>query len=257
MRLPLLVLPVLLAAAPAWSRAADGEAAPAAPDGSPPPAAAPAAEVPPATVATPAAVEAPATVAAPPAETAAGASATADAAAPPAPEEPSRLGPLPRWGMAFGAGFPDFATASVMYRPLPFLRLAVGPSWNTVGWGLHGGVELAPWSGAVTPVLAFHAGKFLRSDYSRYANEEDDGSPSDVKPLLERLDYSYAGIDLGLDFGNPRGFSVALRLGVSFVSVSSPASATFTNDQGSIVTLSRPDVDATLPSAKLALQYWF
>jgi hypothetical protein len=50
---------------------------------------------------------------------------------------------------------------------------------------------------------------------------------------------------------------VALRLGLSFVSVASRGRASYASDTGSTVTLADPSLAATLPSAKLALQYWF
>jgi hypothetical protein len=154
--------------------------------------------------------------------------------------------------VALGAGFPDFGTAELMFRPLSFLRLRAGPAWNVAGWGLQGGVELVPWNWALSPVLSLHAGKFLRSDYSSFAKDEED-----AKALLERVDYQYAAVDVGVDIGSPRGFSVALRLGLSFVSVASRGRASYASDTGSTVTLADPSLAATLPSAKLALQYWF
>jgi hypothetical protein len=80
---------------------------------------------------------------------------------------------------------------------------------------------------------------------------------SDVKPLAERIDYSYAAVDLGLELGSPRGFSVALRFGLSFVAVESGGTANYVTDEGTAVRMSKPSLAATLPSAKLALQYWF
>jgi hypothetical protein len=171
-----------------------------------------------------------------------------------APEEAPRR--LPGWGVSLGAGFPDFASASLMYRPWDFLRLSAGPAWNSVGWAIQGGVAIAPWNWALTPVLAVEGGRFFRSNYSRLLKDDDEDA-ADVKPLLERVDFSYVATDLGVDIGSPRGFAVSLRFGLSFVWLGLNGSATSRDDDGTSVTLRDPKLEATLPSAKLRLQYWF
>jgi hypothetical protein len=235
--------PAVAAPAAAAAETISPAPAPAAAEGAAAPAGAPATE---ATSAPAAAPEPASPEASPPASEPAAVASAAPAPAAPRPR-------LPRWGVALGAGFPEFVAVDAMYRPWRFLRLRAGPSWNTVAFGIHGGVELVPVNWAITPVLALHGGKFLRSDFGRYLKGDD----ADVKPIVERIDYSYAAVDLGLELGSPRGFSVALRAGLSFVSVSSGGSATYADDDGRTVTMTKPSLAATLPSAKLTLQYWF
>jgi hypothetical protein len=171
------------------------------------------------------------------------------------PRPPARgAGGLPRWGVALGAGFPEFATASLVFRPLAPVRLHAGPSWNYFGWGLQGGVTLVPWSLAVSPVLSLEAGRFFASDLSFVARGEDGAA---MKPLLDDVSYSYAGAALGLEVGSPRGLQFAFRVGLSYVSIATHGTGTRAESDGSSVTLADPALNATLPSIELGVQYWF
>jgi hypothetical protein len=163
---------------------------------------------------------------------------------------------LPRWGLAVGGGFPDFGMASVLYRPASHLRLSAGPSWHYVGWGVHGGVTLVPWNAWLTPVLSLSGGRFFRTDVAS-AIKSTSEDLEDLKPLLRDMSYWYGALDVGLELGSPRGFALALRFGLSFVSLRANGTATYTSDDGAAVTLRDPRLRATMPSAKLAFQYWF
>jgi hypothetical protein len=176
--------------------------------------------------------------------------APSDAAQPaPRPQAPG----LPRWGLAFGAGFPEFATASVVFRPLAPVRLHAGPSWNYFGWGLQGGVSWVPWRFAIAPVLSLEAGRFFASDLSFVAGD-DEGA---MKPLLDDVSYSYATAAVGLEIGSQRGLSFLFRLGLSYVSIATHGTGTRAEAGGSSVSLTDPKLNATLPSLELGLQYWF
>jgi hypothetical protein len=163
---------------------------------------------------------------------------------------------FPRWGVALGGGFPGFATASAMYRPLSWLRLSAGPSWNYFAWGLQGGVAIAPWQSWITPVLSLEAGKFRRGNLGTLVKSDDEDAAK-MKPLLARVDYGYAAADLGIELGSPRGFAFSLKVGLSWVSVGTSGSATYTTDSGSTVTMRDPSFRGTLGSAKLGFHYWF
>jgi hypothetical protein len=163
---------------------------------------------------------------------------------------------LPRWGLALGGGFPDFAKASVMFRPVSRVRLFAGPAWNYFAWGVQGGVELVPWSWAVSPVLSLEAGKFMRSDLGTLVSSDGEDAAK-MKPLLARVDYAYAALDLGVELGSPRGFAFSLKVGLSWVSLGASGAATYTSDSGSTVTLRDPAFRGTLGSAKIGFHYWF
>jgi hypothetical protein len=163
---------------------------------------------------------------------------------------------LPRWGLALGGGFPDFAKASVMFRPVSRVRLFAGPAWNYFAWGVQGGVELLPWSWAVSPLLSLEAGKFMRSDLGTLVSSDGEDAAK-MKPLLARVDYAYAALDLGVEIGSPRGLAFSLKVGLSWVSVGTSGAATYTSDSGSTVTLRDPALRGTLGSAKIGFHYWF
>jgi hypothetical protein len=164
---------------------------------------------------------------------------------------------LPRFGVALGAGFPEFATLNLLYRPFRFLRVSVGPTWNYVGWGGSVGLTLVPVNWWITPLLGLEAGHYLRADYSKLVKNDTSSDTAAMKPLLRRVDYDYTAVDLGLEFGSPRGFSLTLRFGLSWVWLSANGTGTKTTDGGTTLSLTNPSLRATLPSAKLGLQYWF
>jgi hypothetical protein len=163
---------------------------------------------------------------------------------------------LPMVGLSIAGGFPDLATASLLFRPIPAIRFSLGPSWGYVAWGVQGELTFAPWSGRVTPTLSLGGGKLFRSDLSFLAKDSG-GVSSGMKPLLQKVDYDYLHADLGLDFGNPRGFAFFLRLGLSRVRVTANGTATTTRDDGTRVTFRDPALRATLPSLRMGFQYWF
>jgi len=163
--------------------------------------------------------------------------------------------PVPPIGLALGSGFPDFATASLVYRPASHVRLSGGPAWNYVGWGVQGGVTLVPWSFWIAPLVSVEAGRFFRTNLGFLAKDSG-GVPQEMKPLLEKIDFSYAALDVGLELGNQRGFSASIRLGLSYVSIAAHGTVTHTGDDGTVVSMSNPVLHGTLPSLKLGFQYW-
>jgi hypothetical protein len=168
----------------------------------------------------------------------------------------------PAFGVGFDAGFPDGAAVAALWRPVQAIRLSFGPSWNYVGWGLEGGVALVPWHWAVSPVIAVDAGRYFDSDLSGLARQSA-GVPAEVKPLLEKVGYTYASLQLGLELGSQRGFSFSLRAGLSYFDCVAHGTATTRTSGGvvgagdAVVELTNPRVRAVLPSLKLGVQYFF
>jgi hypothetical protein len=185
--------------------------------------------------------------------------AVAAEAAPAAPQVSSAArgsSRLPRFGVALGAGFPEFATLNLLYRPFSNLRVSVGPTFNYVGWGGSVGLTLVPVNWWITPLLGLEAGHYLRADYSKLM-KDDSSDATAMKPLLRRVDYNYTAVDLGFELGSPRGFSLTFRFGLSWIWLTANGTGTKTTDSGTTLSLSNPSLRATLPSAKLGLQYWF
>lgn len=173
-----------------------------------------------------------------------------------APTPPSELIPLPEWGVALESGFPEGLGLNVMYRPVPFARLWAGPAWNYAAFGLQGGAGLVLANWGVTPVLSVEAGRYFSSDVSRFLSSAG-GVPDEMVPLLESLSMNYAAAMLGLEFGSPRAFSFAVRVGLARLSVKANGSGTITQDDGTTIRFEDPRFAATMPALKLSFSYWF
>ncbi len=161
-----------------------------------------------------------------------------------------------RWGLVVDLGVPEGAAVGVLFRPLPVVRLWAGPAWNYVGWGVQAGVAAVPWHFAVTPVLSAEVGHYFDADVSVLASNAK-GVPEELKPLLQRMGYSYAAVHVGIELGSQRGLSLFLRAGISYLSLSSSGSYTTTDASGVTVTFTDPRVHGTIPSVKTGIQYWF
>jgi hypothetical protein len=182
----------------------------------------------------------------------------APAMVPPArpPAEPG----LPEFGLALDAAFPQGVALGALYRPLPFLRLWAGPAWSYPAFGVQGGLGLVLVRWAVTPVVSVEAGRFFATDLSPFVKRA--GSvPSEMLPLLTDVRYSYAAAHLGFEFGSQRGFTFALRLGLSRLSIRTSGTGTVKTNEGTpdetTLVFVNPRFGGTAPSLKLGLSYWF
>lgn len=236
-----ILLLLACALAPALALAEDPPAEP-----SPSEAAAPAPEPAPA----PAPEQAPAATPAPEAATAA-----EPLPAPPPP--PPGTAPYPKLGFALGAGFPQAATFDLMYRPIPWLRLAAGPSWDYGGWGYHGGVVLSPIRWAISPTLGIEGGRFFELDANKFVTSAD----PEVQPLLRRVQVQYLATTLGLELGSQRGFAFSLRVGLAWLRIDSHGTGQFNGggtggQNDAVVTVTDPTFRASTPTVQLAFQYF-
>ncbi len=184
-------------------------------------------------------------------------------ALPAPPPPPPTAAPFPRWGLFLGAGVPEAVTLSLIYRPVPLVRLHAGPSWGYLKFGYHGGVTLTPIRWAVSPTLGVEAGRFSSIDVTRAAKNADAG----VKDLLRNVDYTYAAALLGFEFGSQRGFAFDLRLGMTWLKVDSHGTGTFTGSGGVVnggtatndatISVTNPALRASGPTVQLGFQYFF
>jgi hypothetical protein len=197
--------------------------------------------------------------------------ATATPAEPPAPVEelplppppPPAAAPYPRWGFFLGFGVPQATTLSVLFRPVPLVRLHAGPSWDYLGFGYHGGVTLTPIRWAISPTLGVEAGRFSSFDVTRVVKDPD---PS-VASLMKDVSVTYAAALLGLEFGSQRGFCFDLKLGYTWITVDSRGTGTFTGSGGTIgvggttndatIKVVNPTLRVTAPTVQLGVQYFF
>ncbi len=160
------------------------------------------------------------------------------------------------WGLALDTGLPEGAALSVAFRPVPKIRFWAGPTWNYVAWGLQGGITAVLSRSFFTPLISAEGGRYFKTDVSFLANNSQ-GVPEELKPLLADMGSWYGAAHIGVEAGNPRGFSLSLRAGIAYMDLYSRGSATFTDASGVVVTMTKPRVRGAMPSVKLGLQYWF
>lgn len=161
-------------------------------------------------------------------------------------------------GLQLGAGFPDGASASVLYRPLRYLRLDGGLLYNYAGYGVSGGVTVLPYF-AVAPTLSLEAGHFFEANaadrFSRFFTISDS-----VRPMLQRVGYTFVDLSAGLEFGHPDWFVFFVRGGLSRVWASVhgfQAAAQGGSGGAQVTSASDPDVTLNVPNAKLGFILYF
>ena len=170
--------------------------------------------------------------------------------------------PFPRLGLSAAAGVPDGAVVSAVYRPLDFLRLSAGASWNYFGFGVQGGVGLAPFHLAIDPTLNVEVGHYFDADM-RWVADQSAGVPTELRPLLEKVGYNYANAQLGIEIGSARRFVFFVRAGLSYfwttihgVSQVTNSYTTSSGPQTAVVRIQDPELRATLPSVKLGVLFY-
>lgn len=151
-------------------------------------------------------------------------------------------------GVQLAVGAPEGAGVSAFVRPIPWLRIDGGGSWNYLSFGINGGITVMPWSGRITPTFRFGAGQFFDSD----VRSELAGSfPDAFDPALRRFGYHFYTAQLGLELGNENGAQFFVRGGLAWLR-SSLESTNFRNGD-TTVTADGNDISATTPSVQLGL----
>ena len=137
------------------------------------------------------------------------------AAAPSAEDEYS----LTRFGLQLDAGAPGGAGAMLLVRPMWWLRLNAGLAYDVIGFGLRGGVTLAPGHFAVTPTLNLDAGHYFSGDANKFVtpSDPDPAVLAAEKSLLSHTTYTFASAQIGLEFGSQRRFAFYLRGGLAYL----------------------------------------
>ncbi len=117
----------------------------------------------------------------------------------PARGSPDREGPPAVLGLMLDAGVPDGATAAMALGPTPWLRVHAGGGTNTVSAGVRGGLTLMI-PGVVSPSLNVDVG-YYRDGRATALVRSFAGGDGALKPLFERLGYTYVNLQLGLELG--------------------------------------------------------
>jgi hypothetical protein len=178
-----------------------------------------------------------------------------------APPTVVETAPRPRHvlGLSLDAGVPDGAGISLHYRPWRLLRVGGGLLYNYVGYGVRGEVSILPqW--VVAPALTLEAGHYfdanLNSRVSQYTTVSDS-----VAPLLERVGYTFANAQVGLEIGHPNWFVFFVRVGVgrTWLDVHGAQAAAQRQTGGDVrvTSMNDPTVRVGNPNAKLGFLFYF
>ncbi len=172
--------------------------------------------------------------------------------------DPPSYDRFPRFGVSAAAGVPDGLVLSGVYRPLDFLRLSAGGSWNYFGYGLQGGVGLAPFHWPIDPTFNLELGHYFDSDMTWVADQSA-GVPTELRPLLKDVGYNYVNAQVGIELGSARRFVIFARAGLSYFWTTIHGVSEVTNTgtgQTATVRIADPEFRATLPSVKLGILFY-
>ncbi len=160
-------------------------------------------------------------------------------------------------GLQLDAGVPNGATAALLYRPVKFLRLGGGVLYNYVGYGATGSVSILPYHW-IAPSLTFEAGHYFPANASEKIARFVTVDPN-LTPMLQRVGYTFANAQLGLELGAPNSFVFFVRGGLSRVwfSAHDANKVVLHGSDGSSVTFADPSGRFGLPSAKLGFMLFF
>jgi len=116
-------------------------------------------------------------------------------------------------GLQLDAAAPDGLGASLLLRPLSFLRFDVGATTDLAAPGIRGGFVLSvPWY--LSPAIAVHAGRQTPGNLNNVVRRFV-ASASDVS-LLSRFSYDYVDFHAGLELGHPDWVMLTLHGGYSY-----------------------------------------
>jgi hypothetical protein len=148
----------------------------------------------------------------------------------------------------FSLGAPDGFGLGAFVRPIPWVRVDGGFTYNVLSFGVQGGVTVMPWSGRVTPTLRLGLGQTFETDVR---DELGDTLPDAFDPALEGFGYRYYTAQLGLEIGNENGLQFFVRGGLAWVR--SDLDRTTFVEGDTTITADRNEVSATTPSVQLGL----
>jgi opacity protein-like surface antigen len=159
-------------------------------------------------------------------------------------------------GVSFAAGAPTGAEATILLRPLSFLRFEAGITTDVVAPGFHAGLALAvPWY--ISPVLNLEVGHQYGGDFNKIVTVV--GGSASTNLLLRDVSYSYGSAHVGLELGFPNHFMIFAHAGYSVV-------RTETSGLGAYLAADHKDLGLTAtregrmqliaPSAKAGIMFW-
>lgn len=164
-------------------------------------------------------------------------------ASPPTPQIAAKQPHRKFLGISLSAGVPDGMGLDVVIRPVQWVRLAGGGTYNLFSPGLRGGVTVLPFKRILG--VAFEGGHYFDGNINNRFGTNS--------PALDAVGYTYLNFQGGLDLGR-KYVTVFLHAGESYIygrihnlNQQFNNQATFTSD---------PTVRAWIPSAKVGLIFW-
>lgn len=174
-----------------------------------------------------------------------------------APVEQKTERTLPVLGLMVGAGVPDGATGSVVFRPFSWVRAESGLSYNMISKGVRAGVSLLPFGSGPSGTL--EAGHYFNGNANGIARSIA-GAGFHDSAILQSVGYDYVNAHVGLDFGTRR-VVFFLHGGMSYVRATvhnvNEQIASSTGSSNTTVSFAQdPTVRVVTPSAKLGLIFY-
>jgi len=158
------------------------------------------------------------------------------------------------FGLMADVGLPDGAGLSAVYRPLSWLRVNAGLTYNLLGFGVRGGVSLIPFYFFITPSLNLEVGHYFESNATGILQQVlPQVDLSQGGDALRRVTYDYGNAQVGLEIGSARRFIFFLRGGISYLQSNVTGfEQALQNASGDATLTAQPlKVRATFPSVKL------
>ena len=166
----------------------------------------------------------------------------------------------PILGLTLDGGFPDGVAVSALLRPLRPLRLDGGVTYNTIGFGLRGGVTIVPFRSAIAPVLRGEYGHTFDGDATGIVGHFSTLTEAE-RILLRSVSYDYASLQLGLEFGASDRFVFFVRGGIAWfwTTVQNFQQAAQTAQTGgqTVTEAADPHVHGTVPTATVGVLFYF
>lgn len=165
--------------------------------------------------------------------------------------------PLPLLGLMVGAGVPDGATGSAVFRPYSFIRGEAGLSYNMISKGVRAGVTLLPFGAGPSGTL--EAGHYFNGNANGIARSIA-GAGFHDSAILQSVGYDYVNAHLGLDFGTRR-VVFFLHGGMSYIratvhNVNEQLSSSTSGSSTTVSFAQDPTVRVVTPSAKLGFIFY-
>lgn len=153
-------------------------------------------------------------------------------------------------GIQADTGIPDGAALGLVLRPIPvesvdWFRLGVSGTYNGLAPGVRAGITFDPFRSPVAPTLTGEVGHAFSGTVPHAT-----GSPT--------VQYDYANIHLGLEFGNRNVWRFFLRGGVSWMNVNTSNFQGALNLSDSSLMIGNPQFSGLIaPTGKLGFDYYF